>query len=276
MPLSAIMESMDGLSPEIAELYTEKDGKFELTGISGVQTQGNVDRLTTALQKERDEHKATRDKLGVWGDMSHEETMAQLDRIPELEAASKGNLDEAQIEEMVQRRTEGTIKSQLAPVERKLANYEKENGELKSENGVLKQQIVTRDIEDATRAPLLDSKIHATALDDAMMVARNVFEKTEDGAIVTKENPFGFTVGLDPKSFIAEAQEKRRHWWPESAGGGAGGGNGGGNLSGENPWKGESWNKTAQAKIVRDSPERAERLAKQAGVKVNATKPASK
>ena len=76
MPLKAIHDTIDDIEEPYRDLYTEKNGKWELTGIAGAFTQANMDRVQAALDKERAEHKATQDKLAVWADRDHEETMA--------------------------------------------------------------------------------------------------------------------------------------------------------------------------------------------------------
>lgn len=257
-------------------LFIEKGGKWELTGIVGMQTDGNVARLETSLKKERDEHKETKAKLAVWGDYKHEDVVAKLDRIPELEAAAGGKLDDAKIDELANKRVEATLKSRLAPIERESAKVKKERDELAATVDEFKGKEVRRTIHDRTRAALTAAKVLAEAQEDALMLAERVFEVTEDGNVVTKEGS-GVPQGLDPAAWLSEIQPKRPHWWPASSGGGARGSSGGGGFGGKNPFSAEHWNMTEQGKVLRDKgKEAAERLASAAGTTVGGAKPAAK
>ena len=73
--LKATYETKDDIpeTVDFRDLFTEKNGKFELTGIAGIQTDGNVARLESALQKEKNDHKDTKAKLGVWGELDHDD-----------------------------------------------------------------------------------------------------------------------------------------------------------------------------------------------------------
>ena len=86
--LKAILDSLEGVEPHFQSLYTERNGKYELTGIEGVKTQANIDRLQTALTKERNNHKTLKDRFATFGDRKPEDIISALDRIPELEAAA--------------------------------------------------------------------------------------------------------------------------------------------------------------------------------------------
>ena len=86
--LELVYDTIETVPENYRDLYTERDGKFHLTGVKGMKSQADIDRLQTALTKERNDHKATRDKLTTFGDMDPEQVQAQLDRIPELEAAA--------------------------------------------------------------------------------------------------------------------------------------------------------------------------------------------
>lgn len=280
MPLTAVIDSLDGLSDDVAALYTQKGEKFELTGISGVKTQADVDRLTTALNKEREDHKGTRDKFSVWGDMDHADVMSKLDRLPELEAAAAGKLDENAIEEMVNKRLEGTLNTRTAPLERNIATLTKERDEAIAERDELRGEKRTRTIHDAVRAELTKSKVIPEAAEDALMLADRVFEiREDDGAIVTRDQ-VGVTPGVDPAVWLQEMQERRPHWWPASQGGGATGGAGGtGGIGGgaSNPWSAEGWNMTKQGEIIRaKGSDYANQLAKAAGTTVGGGRPAPK
>lgn len=273
MALKAIHEKLDDIPDQYQDLYTEKDGKYELTGIQGIKTQGDVDRVTESLRRQTDLHKETKAKLAVWGELKHDDVRAQLDLIPELEAAAKDKLDEAKIEEIVTRRVDGTIRSKMAPVER-------ENAELKKVNAEQGETIVghvakdrSRTLHDQVHKALVASKVIPEAHEDALMLADRHFEVTEDGAILTRDAG-GITPGLDPTSWLTEIQEKRRHWWPESVGGGAKGSGGTGGLGGKNPFSAENWNMTAQGQMLKEhGAEKTERMAKAAGTTVGGKKP---
>ena len=114
------------------------------------------------------------------------------------------------------------------------------------------------------------------ALDDALLLGERVFEVTEDGKVLTRDN-VGTTPGIDPKTWLNDLREKRRHWWPGSVGGNARGAGGGGGASGDNPWSYEGWNMTKQGQFLKEhGSEKAERMAKAAGTTVGGKKPPPK
>lgn len=268
MSLKAILESLDNVPEHFHELYTEKNGRWELTGIEGVKTQADVDRLQSALSKERNDHKVTRERYAVLGERNPDEILTILDRIPELEAAAAGKIDDEKLNEMV----EGRIKTKLAPVEREKAGLLAKVTEL---TGAVEQYQLrerTRSIHDEVRRAATASKVLPEALEDALMLAERVFEVDEDGRVVAKDG-VGCTPGVDPAVWLTELQSKRPHWWGPSHGGGAQGNNRGG-AGGSNPWSAESWNMTEQGRILMENRARAEQLAKSAGTTIGGPRPA--
>lgn len=268
MGLKALVDNLDDVDEKYHDLYTEKNGKFELTGIEGVKTQADVDRLQSALTKERNDHKAVRERLGMLGDRKIEDVLAQLDRIPELEAAAAGKMDEEKINQIVETR----IKTKLAPIERErdtLRNQLSEKDKL-IEGYTTKER--TRMIHDAVRSAAATSKVLPEALEDALMLAERVFEVNEDGKVTTKDN-VGVTPGVEPAVWFTDLQAKRPHWWGPSSGGGAGGGNRNGGGGGANPWTHEGWNMTEQGRILKENRTRAEQLAKAAGTTIGGQRP---
>lgn len=279
MQLKHQYESETDIPEEYKELYSEKSGKWELTGISGLQTQANVDRLEEALRKEKSDHKIARQSLTAWTQLGDLETVqGNLDRLPELEAASKGKIDEAAIEAMVTRRVEGTIRTRLSPLERQLKEATKERDQLKEANEIFVTDARVRRIHDEVRkaAGPNGEKLVATAVDDALELAEKVFEVTDDDTVVTRDK-VGVTPGLKARDWLAEMQPKRPHWWPGTVGAGAGGsGPRGRTLSGpDNPWSEQGWSLTAQGQYLREhGAERAAMAAKAAGVEIGAVRPA--
>lgn len=266
--LELVYDTLEAIPENYRDLYSERDGKFHLTGVKGMKTQGDIDRLQTALTKERNDHKATRDKLATFGDMDPEQVQAQLDRIPELEVAAAGKIDDAKMEELVEAR----IRTKLAPVERERDKAIKERDEAKAEAETAKGEIRSRDVRSKLTDAALKAKVVDTALEDILLIGERVFELSDDGAITVRDG-MGATPGIDPATWLTEMQEKRPHWWPPSEGGGSRGGSGGG-MASDNPWRAEQWNMTKQGQIYRESPERAEQLAKQAGTTIGGPRPA--
>jgi hypothetical protein len=265
-------EQVEGLDENIRELYTEQDGKFILTGVGGIKTEHDIANLNTSLQKERDAHKLTKEKYKVWENMDHDEIQAKLDRIPELEAAAvnKDELD-SKVEDLAEKR----VASRIAPVKRENEALKQENINLVARVEALEKEKTDRTISDAVIKIATEKKVVVSALEDVKMLASSVFEVTDGGAILVKENQYGMTQGLDPEGWLAEMQAKRPHWWPPAVGGDAPGGGGGG--FDKNPWSHEYWNVTEQGRIINDKgTEKAEQMAKAAGTSVNGVRPAPK
>lgn len=264
--LSAIMDTLDGVDENVAALYTEKDGKFELTGITGVKTAADVQRVQRALEHEKTNHATTKEAVSVWGDLNHEDVVTQLDRISELEAAAKGKLDEAQIEEMVQKRVDGTLKSQTAPLERQIAALAKERDTFAEQNAGFVQANNTRSVRDTVMQQLVDAKVIEHARDDALLQAERIFSVSKDD--VTGEVLITAEDGTTPKDWILDIQAKntKPHWWGPTQGGGANPGGGRTSTGGDNPWSKDGWNLTKQGQILREKGgEHADRMAKAAG-----------
>lgn len=275
MALKAVLDSVDDLPEDVKKEYVERDGKFELQveigADVGVKTFTDFSRLNGALVKERNDHKAVKDRIALLGDRKVEDVIAQLDRIPELEAAAQGKLDDKQINDLV----EGRIKTRLAPVERERDQLKTQLSEAsqKIEGYTIKDK--TRTIHDAVRKAAIDAKLLPEALDDALLLADRTFEVQDDGRVVVKDN-VGFTPGIEPSAWFTDLQSKRGHWWGPSGGGGAGGNRGGGGGTGGNPFTHENWNLTEQGKLVTSDRAKAEQLAKSAGTSIGGMRPPPK
>lgn len=270
MTLKAILESIDDLSDELKKEYVERNGKFELQ-VEGMKTQADIDRLQSALVKERNDHKAVKEVLAQLGDRKMDEVLAQLDRIPELEAAAAGKIDDAKISELV----EGRIKSKLAPIERERDRLMQEHKELSGRIAQFEELDRTRKIHDSVRSAI--DKIQGfqtSAIEDALLYAERMMEIDDAGKVVTRDS-VGVTPGIDAATWLTEMQGKKAHWWGASFGGGASG-NAGGSGGGSNPWSAEGWNMTEQGRILRENRQRAENLARSAGTTIGGPRPQRK
>jgi len=272
MALKIKVDNLDGIESAFHSLYTQQsDGSYLITGVEGMKTQADIDRVTSALTKERLDHKATKEKYSILGDRDPIDIIADLDRIPELEASATGKIDDTKLNEMVEAR----IRTKLAPIER-------ENKQLQDKLVAAEAQVndysakdKRRTIHDSVRAEAIKSKMLPEAYDDALMYADSMLEITEDGRIVTRDQ-VGVTPGIGADVWLTEMQAKKRHWWPGSQSGNSSGSGGGGGLGGENPWSAAGWNLTKQAEIHTQDPKRADQMARSAGTTVGGMKPVNK
>jgi hypothetical protein len=230
--LLATYDNKDDIPEEALplEIYTEREGKWELTGVKGMKTEADVRRVQTALEKERKDHKGTKERLKTWGDLNHEEVLASLDRIPELEAAAGDKLDDDAINELVEKRIGGRVK----PLQRKHDTLAEENAELRASLEKSSAREIKRTIDDAVSGAAKKLKVLPTAIDDALLLGGRVLKPNEDGTITTED-------GLTPEQWLEDLQTVKTHWWPPSQGGGAGGGGGGLGNVGQNPFSNEHW-----------------------------------
>lgn len=280
--LKTVYDTAEDIPEGFLDLYTERNGHFEITGVEGVKTQADIDRIQNALVKERSDHKATKAQLapfeGIDPDAIEANQSALEEARAQLEAINKdGRVDETKLEPIIAAR----IKQAVAPLERDKLNLERQvdaqkravaerDGEVLN----LRTSITTDNIERAIRDAAALEKVLPTAIDDVTLRGIRVFEKTEDGRIVTKDVP-GVVPGLSPKEWLKDMGDKAPHWWPASVGGGSQGTGSGprGTYGGaNNPWSKEGWNVTKQGQLVKSLGEgKANEIAAMVGSKVGAT-----
>jgi hypothetical protein len=253
-------------------LYTEVEGSWKLTEVDGIKTEEDIQKMNIGLTKERTDHKATKAKLAPWANMGDPaEVQIQLDRIPELEAHTGGKIDETKMNELVETR----MRTKLAPMERDKKALEEQVAELTTENGGLKTNQVNRTIDDAVRSSAVKMKVIPEAMDDLLFIARNNFEISDGGEVITSEK--NGQVGLSAETWLTDMKTKRPYLWPVSQGGGAQGS--GKHLNGGelNPWSKAGWNLTKQGQLYKDKgAEVANQLATAAGSKVGSANPPEK
>lgn len=267
--IQAIYEKQDDIPKEYLSLYAEKNEKWELTGIEGVFTQGNIDRLEDSIKKEREAHKGTKVKLSAWDDYKIEDVKEKLEKYPELETLAEGkDMNEEKINKLV----EGRYNIKMGVVQKEIDQLKEDNGSLTIENGTYKKEGIDRKIKDHITEAAVKAKIVTTAFKDAILHGQNVFQINEEGNVRTKEN-VGVTPGIDGDVWFMEMQKSSPHWWAASSGGGGQGGKNN-NGMGKNPFTLENWNLTDQGQIIKSHGlEKAQEFAKSAGTFVGATKP---
>ena len=279
--LKVIYEKAEEIPEGFTDLYVERGGKFELAGIEGVKTQGDIDRLNEAIRKEKADHKAAKEKLAKFGELNPDELPAQLEELNEAKArlaslAADGKLDEGKIAERIQTavdRALGPVNREKAAIERQYAADRLKLAEKDAEIAKRDQQILNTKIEHALREGAVVAAVLPSAIDDAVTLSVKNFEVTEDGRIITKADA-GVTPGLDPKEFFKDRQETKPHWFPVSLGGGARGGKGPTGQTTGNPWSEQGWSLKGQGEYYKThGAEKAAAAAASVGSKIGATKP---
>jgi hypothetical protein len=260
--LEAVRDNIDDLPEDIKKEYVESGGKFVLQ-VTGVKPEADFTRVQGALDKERKDHSALKQRIkDNFGDEKFEDIHAKLDKIPELEAAAEGKLDDDKINSIV----EGRVKTRLAPVERERDNLRNQLGEKDQAIAELTTKEKRRLIHDKVREAAKAAKVSDEAIDDALLLGDAVLEvREDDGKVVVKDN-VGYTPGIEPSVLFTDLQSKKPHWFAPSSGGGAGGNRGGPGIT-SNPFAGDSWNMTEQGKLINADPSKADQLARAAGHK---------
>ena len=266
MKLKAIYATKDEIPEGFDSLFTERDGKFELTGIDGIKTQADVDRLNEANRKEREEHKATKAKLRAWGDRtpeSFEELEAERDELKARVEAGSGRLTDEQLDAIVEKR----LPARLRPLQREIENLKRENGELKGTLSSFETKENRRTVIDAVHDAARGDKrvpIAEVAMPDVEILAERVLEVRDGRAIVSEAaQSLGFTPGVSARDWLTDVQAsgKRPHWFAQNVGAGAGGGEVNSGAAGENPFSKETFNLTKIGQLIKVDPQKAKRFA---------------
>jgi hypothetical protein len=269
MAFKMTLDSLEGLPEDVAKEYAEKDGKFHIQ-VEGMKPPEEFTKIQTSLNAARTEAGQLKQRLSLLGDVKVEDAVAALARIPELEAAAEGKLDDDKINGIVENR----IKSKLAPVERERDQFKQQLTEKEQRIAQFETAERTRRIHRQVRQAAKDVGLREEAIEDALLLSDRTMELLEDGNAVVRADT-DFQQGLGAKDWLADVITKRPHWLKESEGGGAGGNRGGGTIT-KNPWSDEHWNMTEQGKIFNSDSARADQLAKAAGTTIGGPRPAKK
>lgn len=263
MALEYTYEKEEDIPEAHKELYTETEGKWNLTGINGLKTPQDTARLSEALRKEREDHGAVKKSLKDWealGTLDEIHTMKDEFPVIKAQAEGKGG-DMEKVEELVTAR----LSSVKAPLDRQIEKLATENSELQATNKDLSGQITLGKKNDILTKAASTAKVLPSAISDILVIAGSQMEFVE-GQLVTKEGG-PVAAGLDPIAYMAEMPSIKPHWFAPTSGGGAGGGGAGGGFA-NNPFSDEHWNLTEQGQLVVKDRSRAEKMAAAAGTTI--------
>lgn len=225
--IRASYESQDEIPEPYRDLYTDRDGTWEITGVEGIKTQSDIDRLNTANRKERDARRKAEKALEAFGGKSPEEIASDIDELEELRA-QKADGDDDTLEERVEKLAAKRLKTKMGPLQREHDKLKKSYSDLEGDRDGLRTEIRNIKISDSLRSATSKADVRKSAVDDVLLYGTNVFELTEDGATQTRDG-VGVTPGLSPDEWLKDMKESRPHWWDASRGGGSKGSGDGGN-----------------------------------------------
>jgi hypothetical protein len=249
--LKYIYATKEEIPEALTPYYQESGGKWVL------ECEGAVPKAR--LDEFRQNNVELQKRLDAFKDLDAEECRKLVALKADLEA-SKAKTPE-QIEAEVSKRTAKMSETHQAELDA-----------IKKREQALSGELERLTIDNGAAAAAAELGVRKTALPDLIARVRGVF-KLEDGkpvAYVNGEKAFSKTgepLGL--REYVETLGKEAPHLFEESKGAGAGGsgapGSGGG-TGGANPWKKDSINLTEQARILKQDPTTARRLAAQAGV----------
>jgi len=211
MSLKLVVDSVDGLSADVAGLYTQSsDGKYYLE-VDGAVSKVKLDEFrenNVRLMKELDKYK------GI--DPSKYAELLTL----QAKADEKKLIDAGEIDKVVEQRV-GQMRDTMSA----------EITALKQVNEVAQHQLESLLIDSSVRDSAIKSGVHPLAVDDVLLRAKTVF-KVRDGAAVPVDNNGGVIFGKDgstPMSvsdWTMSLKKSAPHLFQGSSGGGSNGSSG--------------------------------------------------
>lgn len=241
-------------------LYTLKNDVYMLTGIDGLKTIDDVNKLQSSLNKERTDHKATKELLRTYTAFGDVDTLQKtFDELEELRILSSNDGD---LEKIVAQKTDALVRvhaKQIANKESEISNLTKQLDDLKA---TVKQSEINRTLSDLA----LKSGISQAAIEDVVNLHGSKFEFDSNGDLVVNSDDPNYA-GLDANSWFEQMKEVKSYWWPMSQGGGATGSNGSTVVN--NPFAAKTLNITEQMNLIKNDPAKAKNLAKLEGIELN-------
>lgn len=243
MPLPAVIAALDNVDASYQDLYTEiEDGRFILDIDGEIAGHPVVAPLENAYRKEQ----AKRKRQG-----------RELDALKEkFTAGGEGKVGD-----------DGDKATAPGARQRREAAHKQELEVAASEAEKYRSALEATLVDAALTNALIEANIAAPYMKAAKAMHRaNLTVVERDGAFqAVAGGPDGNQSPADYIAAWAQSDEGRAFVAAPRNGGGAANGSGATGLRMPNPWRAESFNRTEQARIARDDPALARRLARAAG-----------
>ena len=244
MALKFKCKSRDEIPAGLEAHYVERDGSWVLDA-EGAADKSRLDEFRTtnvALMKERDDLKKRFEGIDPEAVRKLAEEKVRLEEAQQLRSGEAEKVIEAR------------VKAACVPLEREVS--------------ALNARLAVIQIDQGVGAVATKRGLRPTALPDITARARSVFRLANGVPTAFEADGQTVRVGKDGTSpmnleeWIETQVSEAPHLFESNAGGGAAGnGPGGvGNRTGTNPFRKETWNLTAQMKLLKTDPALAARM----------------
>lgn len=251
MPLKPKYNSLKEIPAEDVRLYVEREGAWHLD-VDGKEDKGKLAEFrenNIALQKQLAELQAKFEGIDPEAVRKLAEEKARLEQEQQLKAGQFDSVLDAR------------LKAQST-------EWEKRVGAVTKERDTLNTRLAAIQIDQGVVAAATKRGLRATAMPDILARARSVFRLVDGVPTAFEADGQTVRLGKDGTSamnleeWIETQVSDAPHLFEANAGGGAAGnGSGGvGNRAGTNPFRKETWNLTAQMKLLRTDPALAARM----------------
>lgn len=243
MPLPAVIDTLDTVEASLHDLYAETEaGNFVLDIAGDIAGHPAVAPLENAFRKEQEKRK----RQG-----------RELDALKEQQTVETGAEGDKPLPSSTRRRLEASHQQDLDAV-----NSQAERYRAALESTLVDAALTNALVEANIAAPFMKA---AKAMHRASLTVVERDGVFQVAAAVTGD---GSEQNQTPDEYIAawaNSEEGRAFIAAPRNGGGAAQGSGAAGSRLPNPWRDESFNRTEQARIARDDPALAKRLARAAG-----------
>lgn len=269
--LKVILDSLDGLDEKYHDLYEEKDGKFVLK-LEGVDSHPAVVALKnghTNSKRERDEAKrllaeAKKKLEAVPEDFDADEWA----RLRAEDEARQNDPEGKDVRAQLDRQRDSLTRQHDAKTAALKKTHATELAEVVADRDGMEADLRRALVDDGLTKALVKAGVKPTLLkaakrlfdsdvevvvEDGVRVARM---KSDIGGGAVEEFIANWSSSDDAKDFIAPPTGDDERGSKQSRG-----------LIGDNPFGKNSWNKTAQAQLIKSNRAKAEQMAKAAGFK---------
>jgi hypothetical protein len=248
MALKYEVTSLDDIDATLHGLYqATADGSKYVLEVEGVKPLTDFNKVYSSLEKERNDHKQVKQRLSAFGELEPETIQQQLARIAELEEIAKNTtFDESKLDAMANARA----LARTQPIEAEKKQIAERAKELEARIAKYEQIDRQRRMADEFSAKIKAAKVDPRFEETIMLKAERLFNETDEGKFLTKDEYLPFDMWLMQQQTVAP------YWWGDSVGGGATGSKT--SFRGSNPFV--TGNLTEQAAMFNENPALAEQL----------------